>query len=290
MARAHASSVLSLEVFEMRDQNPSNITGPIKAELNYIKPDATVAPEVFYSGKSAPQKYNDAYAFMPAMIEDGRERRGDFRIHKQGFELVTTPTLIRDFEDTKTIEGEYYDEVRDIVRAVTGAKDVFVFDHTVRLGKANSRRKPAHHVHNDYSDATAQSRAEEMIGKEEFAKLKTRRMIQINLWRPLVDIVHRSPLAFCDASSIEPKDLLPAKIHFPDTDHIGEIYALRKQPQQRWYYFSEMTHDEVVLIKGYDSLTDGTARFTPHTAFEYPDQNTHVGPRKSIETRTFAFY
>ena len=120
--------------------------------------------------------------------------------------------------------------------------------------------------------------------------MKGRRMIQINVWRPLVDVVKRSPLAFCDASTIKRKDLIPAQIHFPDTDHIGEIYALRKAPLQRWYYFSEMKHDEVVLIKGYDSLNDGTARFTPHTAFEYPNQDPNIGPRKSIETRTFAFY
>ena len=106
----------------------------------------------------------------------------------------------------------------------------------------------------------------------------------------LVDVVQRSPLAFCDASTIKREDLIPAQIHFPDTDHIGEIYALRKAPLQRWFYFSEMTHNEVVLIKGYDSSEDGVARFTPHTAFEYPDQDSNIGPRKSIETRTFAFY
>ena len=102
--------------------------------------------------------------------------------------------------------------------------------------------------------------------------------------------VLRSPLAFCDATTIEAKELIPTNIRFPDTGHVGEIYALRKNARQRWYYFSEMTHDEVVLIKGYDSLTDGTARFTPHSAFEYPDQDPEVPPRKSIETRTFAFY
>ena len=48
------------------------ISGIIIADLNYIKPDATIAPEVFYSGGDAPQNYNDAYAFMPAKIEDGR--------------------------------------------------------------------------------------------------------------------------------------------------------------------------------------------------------------------------
>ena len=275
------------------NQSPARtmqISGTVTADLNYIKPDATLRPEVVYSGGDAPQKYNEAYAFMPATIHDGRARSQDFKIHKQGFQLVNTPTSATEFDDIKTVEGTYYDEVKAIVRNITGAKDVFVFDHTVRLGKNNSRRKPAHHVHNDYTERTAISRARERIGDELFAKMQNRRMIQINVWRPLVDIVHRSPLAFCDATTIDNKDFIATDIHFPDTDHVGEIYALRKNPDQRWSYFSEMTHDEVVLIKGYDSLKDGTSRFTPHTAFEYSDQDPHVGPRKSIETRTFAFY
>ncbi|MGB5855487.1 MAG: CmcJ/NvfI family oxidoreductase [Oceanisphaera sp.] len=265
-------------------------SGQIESELNYIKPESTLDPEVFYSGGAVPQKYNDAYAFMPATIDDARSSQETFSVHKQGFQLVTTPTKHKDFIDEKAIEASYYDEVIAIVKEATGVKDVFVFDHTVRRGSANSSRKPAHHVHNDYTEQTAQSRAQERIGVEQFAKLKGRRMIQINVWRPLVDIVKRSPLAFCNAASVNQKDLLLSKIHFPDTDHVGEIYALRKAAEQKWVYFSEMNHAEVVLIKGFDSVKDGVARFTPHTAFEYPDQDPNVGARASIEVRTFAFY
>ena len=277
---------VSPEIFNPKMQ----VSGDVIAALNYIKPDTTVTPEVLYSGGDAPQSYNEAYAFMDAPIYDGRAKSESFEIHNQGFQLVTSPTKVSGFDDQGIVEGAYYDEVKAIVRNVTGANDVYVFDHIVRLGEQNSRRKPAHHVHNDYSERTAHIRAEERIGKKRFAELKGRRMIQINVWRPLVERVQRSPLAFCDATTIEAKDLIPTSILFPATGHVGEIYALRKNPAQRWSYFSEMTKDEVVLIKGYDSLTDGTARFTPHTAFEYVDQDPDVGARKSIETRTFAFY
>ncbi len=281
MAPQTASQTLGLNM---------QVSGAVTADLNYIRPEATLTPEVFYSGGDAPQRYNDAYAFMPATIQDGRQTHQDFKIHTQGFQLATAPTKLADFEDESLIEDIYYEEVKSIVSHITGAKDVFVFDHTIRFGKANSRRKPAHHVHNDYTERTAHSRAQERLGADLFAKMKNRRMIQINVWRPLVDIVQRSPLAFCDATSINPKDFIATNIHFPDTDHVGEIYALRKSVEQRWFYFSQMKHEEVALIKGYDSLRDGTARFTPHTAFEYPDQAPQIPPRKSIETRTFAFY
>lgn len=51
--------------------------------------------------------------------------------------------------------------------------------------------------------------------------------------------------------------------------------------KQQWAYFSEMKHDEVVLIKGFDSEKEGFARFTPHTAFEYTEQDPNVGARVS---------
>jgi hypothetical protein len=70
---------------------------------------------------------------------------------------------------------------------------------------------------------------------------------------------------------------------FPD--RVGEIYHLA-HPGQRWYYAPLMTPDEVLLIKGYDSLTDGRARFTPHGAFDLPDTPESAPARESIEVRT----
>ena len=55
---------------------------------------------------------------------------------------------------------------------------------------------------------------------------------------------------------------------------------------QRWYYAPEMTPDEVLLIKGWDSLDDGRARFTPHGAFNPPDVAEDASARESIEVRT----
>ena len=145
------------------------VSGDVTAALNYIKPDTTLTPEVVYSGGDAPQHYNEAYAFMDAPIYDGRATRDTFEIDKQGFQLVNASTKVSGFDNQKTVEGAYYDEVKAIVRIVTGAKEVFVFDHIVRLGEKNSRRKPAHHVHNDYSERTAHIRAEERIGTARFA-------------------------------------------------------------------------------------------------------------------------
>ena len=56
--------------------------------------------------------------------------------------------------------------------------------------------------------------------------------------------------------------------------------------QPGWYYAPRMTPDEALLIKGWDSLEDGRARFAPHGAFDLPDTPAGAAPRESIEVRT----
>ena len=51
-----------------------------------------------------------------------------------------------------------------------------------------------------------------------------------------------------------------------------------------------MTRDEVLLFKNYDTLTDGTARFALHSAFEDPDTPADPAQRETIETRAFVFF
>jgi hypothetical protein len=72
-------------------------------------------------------------------------------------------------------------------------------------------------------------------------------------------------------------------------DRVGEIYEVAGNPAHRWYYFSEMNRDEVLLIKGYDSRID-VARFTPHSAFNHPDTSKDAPPRTSIEIRSLVFF
>jgi len=46
-----------------------------------------------------------------------------------------------------------------------------------------------------------------------------------------------------------------------------------------------MTRDEALLIKTYDSATDGRVRFSAHAAIEDPTTPADTPPRESIEIR-----
>lgn len=266
----------------------------VRSELNYVAAGET-APKVISDSGGAPPRYTGNYAWQPLEIFDGRaaERLGaeTFSLEVQGFELRRHLSATASFENDADITGTYYPEIIDLVKDATGADRVEIFDHTVRKDGNQVGRQPARHVHVDYTERSGPQRIRDILGDAEAERLFAKRHIQINVWRSIADApVVRSPLAFADARTVRPDDLIPTSILFPHSGRTGEIYGLRQHPEQRWFYYPEMTKDEAVLIKSFDSLTDGRARFTPHSAFEHPATPADAPPRESIEVRTFAFF
>ncbi|MGH7066349.1 MAG: CmcJ/NvfI family oxidoreductase [Acetobacteraceae bacterium] len=225
-------------------------------------------------------------------IDDMRPWASGFTLDREGFELRRAPTSVADLYDDRAVEGLYYREIEALLRAAIRASRVVVFDATRRsdtgTGAANrdGMRGPASRVHVDYTEKSGPQRLKDLLGEGEAARLlaSRARIIQLNVWRPIKGPVARSPLALADASSIQPADLIATDQIFPD--RIGEIYHLAYNPGQRWYYAPGMTRDEVLLIKGWDSLSDGRARFTPHGAFDLPATAEGAPARESIEVRT----
>ena len=67
-------------------------------------------------------------------------------------------------------------------------------------------------------------------------------------------------------------------------ERTGEIYVMRYSPSHRWYYFPKMAPEQALLLKTYDSQTDGRARFMGHSAFE--DPTTPPGCTQTREHRS----
>jgi hypothetical protein len=96
------------------------------------------------------------------------------------------------------------------------------------------------------------------------------------------------PLAVCDASSVSPAQLVPSELVY--LNRIGETYSVIYHPEHRWFYVPDIETDEVLLLKCYDSETDGRARFAPHSAFSDPTTPPDALPRESIELRALVFH
>lgn len=262
----------------------------VSTRLNFVNPPEGVTPRVTYSGTNQGQAYNKAYEMHEVNINNARARSNGFKLHEHGFEVAEHQLHNANFDDENWIEKTLYPSIESLVKRTSGASHVFIFDHTIRRGLANSLRKPAQHVHVDYTHNTGPERAVQMIDAAELAQLNGKRFIQVNFWRSVSGPVEQMPLAFLDSQSLDENDLVPAEIAFKDTEHLGEIYALKHNTGQRWYYYPEMQDTEALLIKGYDTDNDATSRFTPHSAFIDPTSKSDAAPRQSIEVRTFAFF
>ena len=82
-----------------------------------------------------------------------------------------------------------------------------------------------------------------------------------SLWRPINPIVEAYPLGVCSFTSVKPADLMPIDVVFPM--YAEEAYECRPSEEQRWYYRSGMTNNDVMLLKVYDSK-EGVAYSTFH--------------------------
>lgn len=212
-------------------------------------------------------------------------------LDREGFQVVRHRTSV-DFYDEDARTTTYEREVEELIKQATGAKKVIVFDHTLRAGDDDVRseravREPVQMVHNDYTDRSARQRLRDLVGDDEAEELMKGRFAIMNVWRGNRQVVESMPLAFAEAGSIDPDDLIPVERR--SEDRIGEIQHLVHNPNQRWRYLPKLGPDEAILIKCFDS-DDSKAKLTAHTAFADPTTPADAAPRESIETRTFVFY
>jgi len=252
--------------------------------VNYIEPGRT-KPYVRFRYDVGTSETNAIYTPHRVSIADMRPIADQLSLDVQGFELIRHVTGAGDFETDEQVDiGK--SEAIDIIKARTGAREILVFDHTIRKHDSNAPRQPSTRVHNDYTATSAPARVRDLLGAEADAHL-AKRVAFINLWRPIRVPAIDWPLALCDARSVRAEDFIATDILYPDRR--GEIYGLAHLTRHRWFYAPAMSTSEALLIKNYDSRAD-VARFAPHTAFENPHAPTNTPPRESIEFRAIAFF
>jgi hypothetical protein len=179
-----------------------------------------------------------------------------------------------------------------LVKQESGCKRVVVFDHTLRtaddeLRESKKIREVVRRVHNDYTEWSAPQRVRDIL-PDEADDLLSRRFAVIQVWRPIRHPVETFPLAICDAASLAFDDMVISERRYPN--RVGQTYAVTFNPAHRWYWLPRMARNEALVFKVFDSMKDGRARWSAHTAFEDPTSPANARPRESIEIRTLAFF
>lgn len=225
-------------------------------------------------------------------IRNARRLASELSLERNGFVLVAHETTVHDFFDPAQIQAVYYPEVAALIQRLSGAARVHVFDHTLRSGDEGEReerliREPVLWAHNDYTERSAPQRVRDLL-PDEADTLLSRRFAIIQVWRAINQPILSNPLAVADAGSVAFEDFLVAERRYPG--RVGQTYRLRHNPGHRWFYFPQMTREEALVFKVFDSEKDGRARFTAHTSFNDPQTPPGAPPRQSIEARAFAFF
>jgi hypothetical protein len=258
----------------------------LTATLHYLQRGADKPAYYRIDPPPGVPKWNGTDDPHDVAIADARGRQAEFTLDRNGFQLIKAPTAVGDFYSEEEIERVYYPEVERLLRGVLGVSRVFVFDHNVRNATRPGLAVPSRQVHNDHTVNSAPRRVRDHMGAEAEELLKHRFGI-VNVWRPIRGPVLDSPLALCDARSFTDDDLIASDLVYA---HVrGETSRVAYNPKHRWYYFSEMQPDEVLLIRVHDSANDGRARLSFHTSFDNP-LCPSAPPRESIEVRTLVFF
>jgi len=268
-------------------------TDTIRASFNYVIP--TGKPAIRYI--DWPEMEHNAvppqYELREMAIRNGRPLRDTFKLDVHGFAFVDHHTKVKDFADEAERQRVYDPEVQALIKKHSGASDVVVFDHTIRISDDDSQRVSGARptvkgVHNDYTEKSAPVRLREIVGEEEAERRLKKRWAIIQVWRSIRGPVMIDPLGICDGRSIPQQGFILVERRYKY--RTGEVYHIAYNPAHEWFYFPHMTRDEALVFKVFDSDRSVPSRFTAHSAFDDPATPADAPPRESIETRTFAFF
>lgn len=142
--------------------------------------------------------------------------------------------------------------------------------------------------------------------QKKFDADEVRGMMVINFWRPIggytkTNPLRVKPLAVCDPAFISNSDTVHTALEAGSVSGVKGKFtdqmALKYNTQQQWYYYPNMTDDEVLVFKQFEIWKDDPmdkreempVRGVFHTAFDDPSTPEGCPPRQSTECRVEVF-
>lgn len=257
------------------------------------------------------------YADHQMPMRDGMPIREHFTLDTHGFMIGRHRSAVGDFGDRAAVDALYNAEVAEAVKALTGASFVAVqgwMQRTTADLSSRAAEKVAGYQHSgglqpqageahiDYNPLTGERAGARLYAERRPGGPGYSRHCCFSFWRTFSEGPQDWPLALMDGRSIVGDELANNTLFVVDEFPVGEALTapvegedqmiaatiLRQRDAHRWWYFSNMGRDDVLLFKFYDSDHSVTWR-CPHTAFHdtsLPDTKI----RSSIEVRCVAFW
>lgn len=228
-----------------------------------------------------------------------------------GFELTRHSAAVTDWMDDSEIAAVHYAEIEELARKMTGADLALVSSHIRRSptdAKRHHQLSPIPFVHSDFAAAHADLIRRSYYESRDVAATLERnratadtvaaapRIVILQFWRNLGAAKMDYPIAFCDARTVTPAE--GRSVHVTDYAGSGSnfdalgIVEPDDPSRHGWYTFPEMSPDELVAFRTYDTdlVRDGRTWFTPHSAFRDPEVAEGKPARTSIELRATCLF
>ena len=233
-------------------------------------------------------------------ISDVRGAASGHNLDVEGFKLLQHRTAVTDFLDAAQVQCLYRPEIEEAVRHATEARSALAIHGVVR----RSDRSPGfgapgttvvgRFVHGDYTPERGGSTdwLYRLLPTAEAERRRRQRFAIYTVWRVLTPPPQDMPLALCDVRSMGAADRVTGEGVSDSPGQPEKRYELslyHHHPAHRWCYFRDMTPDEMLIFKGYDS-DPARAGGVAHAAFDDPTWIGNGPPRESSDYRVVAFF
>lgn len=209
------------------------------------------------------------------------------------FELVRAPTSldIGDLDKKASIDG-YLQECTEPLKALLGAEVVVPFDYVLRTGEAWGAEEftqkgtyCCNRPHNDHTFESARNRIRDLLPPPYDTQFANKRYAIVNAWRRWDAGGNSWPLACARFSTVDrDSDLVACDLVYKH--RCGHTFNIDSRAQIEYGYFSNMTKDELLVFKIYDTEEPC---FCVHTGVQNP-LCPDDPPRVSIEARFIALW
>jgi hypothetical protein len=290
-----------------------NDTSAIDTEITYLAPGSFINRRFVAPAREV---NTGKYLPYPVTIRDARPRHAEFTLASHGFMLRPHRSAVRDFRNKEEVNAAYPQEVAAAVRQFTGADRVATMSWMVRTSgeldpdarqevdykHSGGVQPPAAEAHCDASPDRVDNMAKALYEKTFPGAPTYQRFLYTSFWRAFSPPPQDYPLALCDGNSVGDEEGVPNTLFIvdripdleemlkpvPDEDKKIAAAIFHYNRDHRWWYFSNMSREEVLLLVFHDSRRQRPWR-VPHTAF-HDRSRPDARPRESIEFRSIAYF
>ncbi|GAW13449.1 hypothetical protein ANO14919_028350 [Xylariales sp. No.14919] len=273
-------------------------TDTLRRTLSFYSPPLDGSDPEYIEGTSEESgRRNYPNREESVLIRDMRGHHKSFTLDEHSFTVLPGVfDLNIDFTEPMEITERYLPWVDDLLRRnIPRVASVTTFNYTMR--KASTSKTPirqVHKIHIDQSPKGAFMRARRHLPAEDITAIENGKahFRIINVWKPVFRPVKDYPITAAEFRSLRATDLVP--VRQVSSDYVGETYVAKYRDGQRFWYWSDMTPDDVFLIQCFDSEEQSPESVAlgglqhaqcAHGSFRLADDMDESCTRESIEVR-----